>query len=120
MIGKITAMTALNRCSVICAVEFAAKRPQLASGTLGTDAVSALDKFQTCQDSVFLFEVYQSVTSGKPDEQAVRRGKVGVTRPDYSRYEENRRHGVDRDVILEERWHQRYRFIVYFAAWKNV
>ena len=34
MIGKMTAMTALNRCSVICAVELAARRPQFASGRL--------------------------------------------------------------------------------------
>ena len=43
IIGKITAMTALKRCSVICAVEFAAKRPQLANGALNVVAVSALD-----------------------------------------------------------------------------
>ena len=30
---RITAITPLNRCSVICAVQFAAKRPQAASGT---------------------------------------------------------------------------------------
>jgi hypothetical protein len=47
IIGKITAMTALKRCSVICAVEFAAKRPQLASGALNVVAVSALDKVKT-------------------------------------------------------------------------
>jgi len=47
MIGKITAMTALKRCSVRCAVEFAAKRPQLASGVLSVGAVSTLDKRRT-------------------------------------------------------------------------
>src|SRR5262245_25077961 len=45
MIGRITAITALNRCSVICAVLFAAKRPQFASGAFKV-AVSALDKVQ--------------------------------------------------------------------------
>jgi hypothetical protein len=30
--GKITAITPLNRCSVMCAVELAAKRPQAANG----------------------------------------------------------------------------------------
>lgn len=44
MIGKITAMTALKRCSVICAVELAAKRPHVASGAFSVVAVSALDK----------------------------------------------------------------------------
>lgn len=47
MIGRITAMTALKRCSVICAVLFAAKRPQLARGALSGGAVSTLDNVQT-------------------------------------------------------------------------
>ena len=47
MIGKMTAMTALNRCSVICAVELAARRPQFASGRLTVFAVSALDKLES-------------------------------------------------------------------------
>jgi hypothetical protein len=44
MIGRTTAITALNKCSVICAVLFAAKRPQLISGALSAGAISALDK----------------------------------------------------------------------------
>ena len=43
-IGNITTTTALNRCSVRCAVQLAAKRPQLASGRFGSVAVSTLDK----------------------------------------------------------------------------
>lgn len=40
MMGRITTTTALNRCSVICAAQLAASRPQLASGELNVVAVS--------------------------------------------------------------------------------
>ena len=46
MIGRITAITALKRCSVRCAVLFAAKRPQFTNGALSVGAVSALDNVQ--------------------------------------------------------------------------
>ena len=39
MIGKITTTTALKKCSVICAVELAAKRPQLANGRVSVVAI---------------------------------------------------------------------------------
>ncbi len=42
--GKITLTTALNRCSVICAAQLAASRPQLATGKLTASIFSAFDK----------------------------------------------------------------------------
>lgn len=41
--GRITAITPLKRCSVICAAEFAANRPHVVKGALNTEVVSALD-----------------------------------------------------------------------------
>jgi hypothetical protein len=46
IIGKITTTTALNKCSVICAVQLAARRPQLASGKATVWTFSALDNVQ--------------------------------------------------------------------------
>jgi hypothetical protein len=41
--GRITAITPLKRCSVMCAAEFAANRPHVVKGALNTEVVSALD-----------------------------------------------------------------------------
>jgi hypothetical protein len=47
--GRITLTTALNRCSVICAVQLAASRPQFATGRLIASKFSAFDKFSSSQ-----------------------------------------------------------------------
>lgn len=41
--GKITAITPLNRCSVMCAVELAANLPQVANGVATDCRLSILD-----------------------------------------------------------------------------
>jgi hypothetical protein len=51
--GKITLTTALNRCSVICAVQLAASRPQWATGKLTASMFSTFDKLSSSQ--VFSF-----------------------------------------------------------------
>jgi hypothetical protein len=43
MSGNITAITPLKRCSVMCAVELAARRPQPAMGEFKVLALSILD-----------------------------------------------------------------------------
>jgi hypothetical protein len=42
-----TAITPLNRCSVMCAAELAANRPQIANGGLDAVVVSALDTMRS-------------------------------------------------------------------------
>ena len=51
--GKITAITPLKRCSVICAAEFAARRPQVANGAVNAAVVSTLDKIGSYSRSKF-------------------------------------------------------------------
>ncbi len=78
--GKITLTTALNRCSVICAVQLAASRPQLASGKLTASIFSAFDKCSSSEVSPISYADFAFVASSVPQLKRGQRRRSRINR----------------------------------------